>query len=427
MNGIKNGKIFRLLYRYRREGLIFMFLFLELLRTLPSSIYDWCNAWFVTDYSLGFDSRLLIGSLLKIIYPDFLPARSAYHFVLLSILVLLVLFSLLLGKALRRVQKTEAGTGLLLLVLFYLACPGSPAYLWSTENMGRLDLFLLILTLIGGIIYINVSSVTARLVCFTAVGLLAISIHQAFIFIFFPLLFVMYADTMTDFRAQKSHLVLGITGILLLFAAAAYFQLFSHINAGSPEALAQALSQRTDLAISEIPLRLEYFSDFGTSTLQIISAEAGERIRYGMITVFLLSPLVLIYCFLWRHILKALKRGKDGKDILPVSFPEKLKYRAIVLSQLTFIPAFVLTLDWGRWFGAFLTVQAMQIILLAAKKDTVVLAALGSLSAQLRKHPYPFLIAGIYLASTSKFQAVLLPDAPAIFTSIYRFYDMIFH
>lgn len=430
MNNANSRKVYSFFYRYRREVLIFMLLFLELLRTLPDSIYDWCNAWFVTDYSLGFDSRLVIGSLLRLFYPDFLPARAAYRFAVLSLVVLIALLAVLLGAALRRVQKTPAGTGLLLLVALYLVCPGSPAYLWSTENMGRLDAYLLLLTLLAGIIFLRVSSVTARLLCFTAAGLLAVCVHQAFLFIFFPLLFVMFADTMTEFRVKKTQLALGAAGMLLIMAAAVYFQLFSHINAASPETLAAALSARTDLIISDIPLRLEYFSDFGSSTLSVIATEAGERIRYGVITLFLLSPLAAIYGYLWGKILQAVGvpgKRKNGSEALPVSGPERMKYRLILLSQLAFLPAFVLTLDWGRWFGAFLTVQTMQIVFLAAKRDAVVLAALNFLAAQLRKHPWLFLSAGIWLSSLSKFEAVLLPDAPVFFSSVYRFYDMLFH
>lgn len=418
-------KLRRFLYEYRREGLIFLLLFLELLRTLPDAIYDWCNAFFVVDYSLGFDSRLLIGSVLKLFYPEYLPARSVYHFVLLSLIVLLLLVSCLLGYALRRLQKTSAGTGLLLLVVLYLACPGSPAYLWSTENMGRLDLYLLILTLLGGILYLKVSSVTVRLIAFTVTGLLAICVHQAFIFVFFPLLFLMFIDTMTEYGTKKKHFILGIAGLVLLVAAAAYFQFFSHINATSPEALVSSLSARTDMAIGDSPLRLEYFSDFAASTLSVISAEAGERIRYGIITVFLLLPLAFIYGYLWKTIAHILRKGVGGS--ISVSFPEKFKYWMILLSQLAFVPVFLLTLDWGRWFGAFLTVQAMQIIFLAAKKDAVVLSALSSLGTTLRRHPYPFLVLILYLASMHKFEAVLLPDAPAFFSSVYRFYDMLFH
>ena len=138
----------------------------------------------------------------------------------------------------------------------------------------------------------------------------------------------------------------------------------------------------------------------------------GERIRYGLITLFLLSPLAVLYIYLWLHILKTAPKK------------EKWIYTLLLLSHLCFVPAFVLTIDWGRWFGAFLTMQALQIVILAAKKDVPVLSALHTLEGAFRKHPYLFIAAGIWLGSLHKFQATLLPDAPVFFTSLYKLYRL---
>ncbi len=422
---IKKTKNF--LYTYRRELLIFILLFLTLLTQLPDELHGWNSAWYAMDYSLGIDSRLFIGSLLHIFYPDFLPAEAAYTFVFLSLILLLLMLSYVLGFALRQAemmqastpfaktpfpQYTQAGKGLTLLIAFYLLCPGSPSYLWTAENMGRFDAFLLLVTLAAVICCFHISAFWPQLLLITLAGLAALSIHQAFLFLFFPLLFTLSLKAATGKKASKAHLISTFASIAVIGVVFLYFQFFSQIRISSCEELVTLLSSRTDLTISEVALNYEYFSTVSQSSSDLVLNLLGERIRYGLITLFLLSPLAVLYLYLWLHILKTAPKK------------EKWIYALLLLSHLCFVPAFVLTIDWGRWFGAFLTMQALQIVILAAKKDVPVLSALHALEGAFRKHPYLFIAAGIWLGSLHKFQATLLPDAPVFFTSLYKLYRL---
>ena len=408
------NKFTRFLYRFRREFLIFSLLLFTLLSTLPAELHGWNSIWYAMDYSLGMDSRLFIGSLLKPFYPQFLPAEAVYTFVLLSLILFLAVLSYILGSALRRIGKTDAEKGLLVLILLYLLCPGSPAYLWSTENMGRFDLYLLLFTLFAAVIFMNVASVPPRLLLFTVAGAAALCTHQVFLFIFFPLLFTMYLTSVTEEKAAVWHKILAAVCIGVLGIVFLYFQFVSHISVSSFEELSALLSARTDLPVNETALNYEYFSTISQSAGDLMLNELGERLRYGCITVFLLAPLAAVYAYLWTNIIKACGKGT------------RLKYLLLLLSHLCFLPAFVLTIDWGRWFGAFLTVQALQIVILAAKKDAVILTALTRLSAALHKHPFLFILCGIWLGSLHKFQATLLPDAPVFFSSAYRLLHILF-
>lgn len=409
---ITKGKQF--LYTFRREILIFFLLFFTLLFQLPNELHAWNSAWYAMDYSLGFDSRLFIGSFLRLFYPDFLPADAAYTFVLLSLILLLILLSYVFGCALRRTEKTAAGKGLLLLVIFYLLCPGSPSYLWTSENMGRFDMYLLIMALAAIICCIHMRSARMQIISITIFGLIALSIHQAFMFLFFPLLFTLYLKTFEKEKTSHTHLIFACMGMAAMAAAFLYFQLFSHIGIPSCEELVSLLSARTDLPVNETALRFEYFTTTAQSSSELVFNQLGERIRYGVVTIFLLSPLAVLYCFLWNQILKSAEKKKKPLYIL------------LLLSHLCFVPAFLMTIDWGRWFGAFLTMQALQIIILAAKKDVAVLSALSALENAFRQHSFLFLAAGAWIGSLQKFQATLLPNAPTFFASLYKLYRLLF-
>lgn len=416
-------KIKNFLYGVRREIIIFLLLLFTLLSTLPGSLHGWNSAWYALDYSMGFGSRLFIGSFLRLFYPDFLPVEAVYSFVILAAVLLLILIAYILGYALRQNADSPAKAGLVLIIVLYLLCPGSPAYLWTTENIGRFDMYLLLLTLFAAVICFKVHSISLRLLLFTLTGFAALSIHQVFMFIFFPLLFTLFAETATErmFQSantnmlfQKKHIALGAVCLVSLAIGFLYFQAFSGLNVSGIDELINILSARTNLEINEVALNYEYFTSTAVNVRELVLNQLGERIRYGLVTAFMLTPLFAVYGYLWLSVI----RNTKGQ--------QRFKYIFLLLSWLCFVPAFVLAIDWGRWFGAFLTVLALQIIILAAKKDDVILSALGKLSTAYYKHPYLFIAAGIWAASLHKFEATLLPDAPVFFTSLYRLYSTIF-
>ncbi len=402
------------LYTFHREILIFLLLFFTLLCRIPEELHGWNSAWYAMDYSLGFDSRLFIGSVLRLLYPGFLRAEAAWQFVFFSLILLLFLLSLVLGYSLRQLEGQRAEKGLLLVILLYLLSPGSPSYLWTSENMGRFDMYLLTVSLIAVICCILIRSVWLQLILLTILGLIALSIHQAFMFLFFPLFFTLYLKSALAKKQTLLPVLFAVGGMAGMAAAFLYFQLFSHIDITSCEELVSLLTARTDLPVNDIALNYEYFATTAQSFSELVLNQPGERIRYGLVTLLLLSPLAILYGFLWVRILKAAMK-KDR----PV-------YALFLLSHLCIVPAFLVAIDWGRWFGAFLTMQALQLVILAAKKDAPVLSALTSLADKFRRHPYIFFLAAVWMGSLHKFQATLLPDAPSFFYSLYALYRLVF-
>lgn len=415
---IMTKKAKQFLYTFRREALIFFLLFFTLLRQLPEELHGWNSAWYAMDYSLGFDSRLFIGSVLRLFYPDFLPAKAAYRFVFLSLILLLFLLSWVLGYALRQLEGKNAEKGLLLVIALYFLSPGSPSYLWTAENMGRFDMYLLIASLAAVICCILFRSVWLQLILITAWGFIALSIHQAFMFLFFPLFFTLYLKAAMADPLEKGRkplpVIFAVIGMAGMAAAFLYFQLFSHIRPSSCGDLVSLLASRTDLPLNEVALNYEYFAATAQSFSELVMNQPGERIRYGLVTLLLLAPLALLYGFLWMRILKAAE--KKSRPF----------YALLLLSHLCIVPAFLMAIDWGRWFGAFLTMQALQLVILAAKGDAPVLSALSSLADVFRRHPYIFFLAAVWTGSLDKFQATLLPDAPVFFYSLYELYRFIF-
>lgn len=402
---------------------------------LPPVLHDWTSGWYAMDYSMGFGSRLLIGSLLHLFYPDFLPADAAYHFVIITLIVIFVVMLVLFAYSIYKAPFTASRNGLALMMIFYLASPGSIAYLWSTEILGRFDTYLVLLILLSVLLWLCTSSYMLRCLLILILGSLCLAIHQVFLFLYFPVLFTMLllplefslsTSTYNLSNTQKEkaaatkltketrrNLLSGFLVILVLVVQLLYYQFGTSLSIGSSQELAALLTSRTDLPVMENALYFEYFASFREMLSAVVMNEIGERIRYTVIAFLFLSPLFFYYGLFLVKVWKAEK--KDSQTTC-----EKAVLILMPLSLLSFLPAFLLTKDWGRWSSALLLVLLLQIILLTLTKKEASAAAFTSILALLKKLWILLVLYVIFLASLEKYQVILLPQAPAFFQFVYQ-------
>ena len=75
-------KVRGVLEEYSIELMVGMYLLYSLYINRAGAIYGYVNAWYVINYSYGFGSRLLIGSLINLLTGGFVTGTFAYNFVL---------------------------------------------------------------------------------------------------------------------------------------------------------------------------------------------------------------------------------------------------------------------------------------------------------------------------------------------------------
>ena len=146
-------------YEHSIDLMVFAYLIYNLLINRAHSIYGYINGCYVIDYSYGFGSRLVIGSLMHLLFGDVVGASQAYAFVLVSLVVLSALLAMVAGTVYRKATDKNVRTAIVFLVVFYLFSPASPEYLWTAENYGRLDTYLYIDTLLIVLIALKIKNI----------------------------------------------------------------------------------------------------------------------------------------------------------------------------------------------------------------------------------------------------------------------------
>lgn len=383
------SKAFYILLRYQYDIIIFLFLSFQLFITCPmyegiETMFDWCTTSYALTYKLGFASRLFMGSLLNLFVP-YLSAKFLWLFIFASLLILNFLLALYLGSCIRASDR-KIHAALFLLIALYLAAPNSLGYLYHFVNFGRLDLFLFIFTML------SLFCIRNKYLKFLVPVFLMLSVatHQVFLFTFFPLIlgalgYYAYENHFSLKSIGFCHLSLALTIISFIF-----FQFFSKIYPASVDEVIQIIRPTTNLPINEMMIEYEYFRT-------ILGHKDGglfiskERMELGLSAIGLMAPLSGIFIYIF---LKARTFSGKGKNY----------FCAAILLPLCSLPAFFLTSDWGRWFGAAYTVQFLIIFYLVRSGCEPIIKALEKVSPYIKNHLLIFLILILYFNVLGKFE-----------------------
>lgn len=390
-----------------------VYLLYLLFTTVAPYIYGYVAVWYALDYSYGFGSRLMIGSILHVFTGEFISVTQAYYFVVAALVLLCLLLAVFVGMIYRKASDGPVKNAVLFLIVCYLASPASPAYLWTDENMGRLDTYLFINTLVLAFVYFKVKNISAKYILFLVVGIFTISVHQVYFFLFFPSLLIMLIQDMWESGFQKRQLFYSLGTACVLGIVFLYMQFGSGIYYDDPGKLREALQSTTDLYIDNAPLEAEYFwtirDHFYTNQLP----ELRTRVRFGIITVAMLTPIWAVYLAVWIH---AIRNNKA----------QKYKYMLMLLTNVAYVPVFVLMTDWGRWFAAFFVVQFLNLMVLCYVNDRGIQEGMAFLGKTVRLYPALFLLIPLYVNSFEKFEGInVLQQVQDFYYAVFSLKEML--
>lgn len=323
-------------------------------------------------YEYGFISRGLIGTiyqLLDIVLPfDMLNYTWVMRFTkAVTVVFYLILFAFILSCLFKCSKKL---TEPMKYAIIFFSIWAIPMFV-SQYNFGRLDVYCVMLSLLGAILLIY-EKAEWLVIVFSALGVM---VHQGNVFMFLNIILILlfYKMLSTEGKKQRKYLILFVLSFLVASALFIYFEFFSHFDGES--ILENIVATATALCDGG-----KYHQD--VIDHEILGIDLTERewkfrlqnfIQFPIFVVLML-PHIILTVKLFRNIISSAETKKD-----------KWKYFFVSIGAATIIPDLILKCDYGRWMFAIICYYCVVILALLAMKDKIVEREFLNLTTTLNK------------------------------------------
>lgn len=367
----KAAKIFSSI---KYELCIFILLVIQAVSNLYPrfSVGEYTRLYYLVDYSMGKTSRLLVGSLVKLLNPDPSP-RWIAGFCMVVLGAVLILSAVVIGKVIR---CSDAEIKAQTLVLTAFAVTGMFTFLNFSLYLGFLDIWMFIIALIA-IPCISNKYLRWLVPVLCAVG---VFIHNAFAITYFPLIaLVAFYVVVTKEKKLASSIVFVVSCVV----AVAVTLWVSVKGAGTAtmtyEQLVEALRNRggytyTDFGIDNIAFYLLDIppQNTGVTPEMVAGASALERLKLmagvNLADISLTHTISLtafggaVIAAFWAVWVKCMKNTE--------SKGRRFVYLCFILSAFTIPLGMLVAQDFIRWFQAAIITQfAFAMFMIVAKDE----------------------------------------------------------
>lgn len=333
-------------------------------------------------YKYGFISRGLAGTIYQwidsILPVNMIDYAMVLRFTLIVTLAFYVLFFAFCYQCMKRCQEEYLGRFLYLILFYAVFVVSMFAY---KRNFGRLDLYLMALTVIGTMCLI------AKKAEWLIVPLSMISVmyHQGYVFMFYNILLALLAYRLLSEKEKKARIYYGVILLVSLIGCSAlflWFEFFSHTDGVRyvDEIIANAK------AMTKPFNGMTYHDtliDHEILGIDLSDVEYPYRVMNWIEIPFfiaIISPYIVLAVKLFRRIL-ARAQGKT----------ERLKYGFLSIAAGTLLPLFLMKCDYARWVFALISYYCMIFLALVAMGDRIVAEELTGIFTEI-KEKYPFAI-----------------------------------
>lgn len=306
--------------------------------------------YYFPSYKLGFINKAFIGSVFSL-FTDYLTNNELIIVNIIVVFFLFTLISIILGKAIGK-SDSAFKPAVTIFTFLLLTAPLSFSSLIE-RHFGRLDIFLLIFTLLG-LVCLKLPGIKwiIPVLCFAAVAT-----HPGYLVTYMPALAIALLYEVYRNKYSKKSIILFSISCIVLISFFIYFQLFSpRINFASAEQLGSYFSKRTDMKISISVLYIEYFYKYRQLADPKLFSDLFIPMLKGTIlpTIIVFTaftfPLIIIFISVWKHSI----HNADNLFL-------KLIFILCACAPIAFIPAAIFGQDWERWWAAAIDCQFMLI------------------------------------------------------------------
>ncbi len=364
-------------------GMFILFIALLIMK-LPSvdELSSFTTSIYAATYSLGFSSRLLVGSII-FLFTDFLTKKALYAVIIVSTVLMTAFVSYMLGYVPGRLDG-DAGKGARTLMLLYAATPSSIICLYRDIYFGRYDVYLILVTML-----ILVCLANNRLRWLVPVlCAVCLMIHQVWMFSFMPsvgilLLYSAYRDKKKTVGAALCAVSYAV--IIGLFL---YFQFFKpDLGYASADEMAEVLGKRTGFPINSNIYLGEYFSsvpELWSGYIKKILIE--DSIPDAAYLLPILLPVLAVLYGVWVNAFRLCdKKFMRFILLLCMAAPVSTLVECVMIN------------DYGRWFTGMLITQFSLLFFLLNKKEDSVVASVEKLTAFFSKRSYLAVAVAVYV------------------------------
>lgn len=333
-------------------------------------------------YKYGFISRGLAGTIYQwidhILPVNMIDYAMVLRFTLIVTLAFYVIFFAFCYQCMKRCQEEYLGRFLYLILFYAVFVVSMFAY---KRNFGRLDLYLMALTVIGTMCLI------AKKAEWLIVPLSMISVmyHQGYVFMFYNILLALLVYRLLSEKEKKARIYYGVILLVSLIGCSAlflWFEFFSHTDGVRyvDEIIANAK------AMTKPFNGMTYHDtliDHEILGIDLSDVEYPYRVMNWIEIPFfiaIISPYIVLAVKLFRRIL-ARAQGKT----------ERLKYGFLAIAAGTLLPLFLMKCDYARWVFALISYYCMIFLALVAMGDRIVAEELTGIFTEI-KEKYPFAI-----------------------------------
>ena len=343
--------------------------------TPESAISAYSFSGYLLNYSDGFGSRMLVGTILQAVCGGRISKDDIFQANYTILLLDCVIISFFLGKLIEGQNSKAHKIMVALLVVLFFALPSTS--IWCGYNLGRLDIYMLLSALVSIWIISCKRLSTARYFLVSIVGIITVLIHQGYLFTYFVPVFIALLWDFMKSQYSRGRLIayVGIVMLpmVLLFL---YVQLFSQIHYDTIEDIHNVCASRTDGVFFDFMLEMEYV---WSNKQNLLGKGLGGFFEDWYLIllrcVSLVPPGAVLFLF-WKRVF-GLTRDK-----------RKTVFVLMHLSFLVYVPLFLLTTDYGRWLTALLISAMANIFLGIYHKDDVFLKVLDEGYALCKKYYY---------------------------------------
>lgn len=369
---------------------IFIFiclLFQLLLRTSTvEMMYEW--RWRTTPYALtyelGINSRFLVGTVISF-FTDNLTAEMLYRIIIAAELILICFITFLLGKVLDKTEAKDRQTVIYLICVF-LSCPANVCLIFSQNNFGVFDVYLLIIT--------AVTLLLLRKKCLRwlipVLCLACVLVHQIYVCAYMAIICVPLLYETVKSKFKKSTVLLTLTTYFLITVSFVYLQFFKEpLNFADENELISFLQTRTDIPLTTEMVKWEYFSSVGTIFREYFLGDGWQQnVMSGIVTLIILLPIYIFFVMFFKEAYRNTEKGSE-RFVLFVS----------PLTMLLIIPAFVIAKDYDRWFASVVLCQFSLIFYFYVSRQQGVVIALEKLREKITNHKIISILIIMYFSS----------------------------